>query len=233
MDTPTYLLGYETITNSRDKDRHHLIPQVTQLLKKETPFLSMQITLPRNSASTHTPLPNDGDDHAVKHLNKYLEQFLNEFPTRNLNLTSVDSAGKNKCITQFIQPVLLPDYETFPKNVKRADSAKSSNMSKSSSSKSADGRKSIDVERGLPSPEIERDSIYSGYDKSWKSENDLDRLIDVALRYVSLIPSYDVAAARVVTLSSIVSTKRLICVSLISKYFYTRDLRYPVSDLIN
>lgn len=208
---PPLLLGYEAHTADKEANRS-LIPEVTKLLKKETSFLSLQIS------STHLggvqnyglPIPaSSDDDYVISHLNKFLTEFQTDFPTRIFALTLVDSSGKNRCVTQFLQPVPLPDYESFPKDPKRAESAvsKSSNLSKSSSSKSTEYKRNMDAEKAH---DVEKDSLYSAYEsRSWKKGgNPVETMMNMALRYVSLIPCYEVTESHVVTLMGVVSVPR-------------------------
>lgn len=206
---PSLLLGYENHDGKKESSRS-LIPEVTQLMRKESSFISLQISTKSGQGFNHRyDLPtvnNNEDDYIIKHLNNFVTEYLMDFPTRNISLTFIDSAGKNKCITQYLQPIPLPDYECFPKNPKRSESAvsKSSNLSKSSSSKSAEYKRNVDLEKGQ---EIEKESLYSSYEgRNWKkTDNLLEKMMNAALRYVSLIPCYEVNESHVVTLMGAVS----------------------------
>ncbi|KAG7295909.1 hypothetical protein JYU34_020999 [Plutella xylostella] len=207
INMPSLLLGYENHDGKKESSRS-LIPEVTQLMRKESSFISLQISTKSGQGFNHRyDLPtvnNNEDDYIIKHLNNFVTEYLMDFPTRNISLTFIDSAGKNKCITQYLQPIPLPDYECFPKNPKRSESAvsKSSNLSKSSSSKSAEYKRNVDLEKGQ---EIEKESLYSSYEgRNWKkTDNPLEKMMNAALRYVSLIPCYEVNESHVVTLMGV------------------------------
>lgn len=115
-------------------------------MKKDASFLSVHIT----SSLLHLgglngygqPIPNSDDDYLVNHLNNFVSEYMNDFPSRNICLAFIDSSGRNKCVTQFLQPIAVPDIEWFPKNPKiRTESALSKSSGKSSSSKSSGRRK--------------------------------------------------------------------------------------------
>lgn len=115
-------------------------------MKKDASFLSIHIT----SSLSHLgglngygqPIPNSDDDYLINHLNNFVSEYMNDFPSRNISLAFIDSSGRNKCVTQFLQPIPLPDHEWFPKNPKiRTESALSKSSGKSSSSKSSGRRK--------------------------------------------------------------------------------------------
>lgn len=115
-------------------------------MKKDASFLSIHIS----SSLSHLgglnsygqPIPNSDDDYLVNHLNNFVTEYMNAFPSRNICLAFIDSSGRNKSVTQFLQPILLPDIEWFPKNPKvRNESALSKSSGKSSSSKSSGRRK--------------------------------------------------------------------------------------------
>ncbi|CAG9794096.1 unnamed protein product [Diatraea saccharalis] len=209
ITTPPFLFGYDVVQN-KDTSRT-LIPAVTRLLKKDTSFIVLQITSSLSYLGGlhgyNQPIPSSvDDDDLIKHLNNAVTEYTNDFSTRNIRLTFIDSSGKNKCVTQFLQPIPLPNYEYFPKNPKtRGESAlsKSSGVSKSSSSKSSDEkRRETDIERGTQSPR-EKESTYSGFEGSWKDDSQLTKMMNVCLRYVSLIPTYDVTETHVVTLTGL------------------------------
>lgn len=196
-------------------DMLSLIPEVTQLMKKDISFISLHITTNLNHLgglqAYNQPIPSGpDDDYLIKHLNTFVTEYVNDFPSRNISLTFINSSGKNKCVTQFLQPIPMPDYECFPKNPKSLGSAlsKSSGMSKSSSSKSSDGKKlEVDVEKGSSQTiNEERESIYSARKGSWRSgEGQLVKMMNTCLRYVALIPTYEVTETHVVTLAGLVS----------------------------
>ncbi|KAL4719176.1 hypothetical protein ACJJTC_017600 [Scirpophaga incertulas] len=208
--TPPVVFGYDVLLN-KDTTRS-LIPEVTQLLKKEASFVALRVTTSLSHlGGLHNydqPVSSSADDDdLIKHLNKTVTQYTNDFPTRHINLTCIDSSGRNKSLTQFLQPIPLPDFEYFPKNPKnRSESAvsKSSGVSKSSSSKSSGGRrKESDIEA---SHAAEKESVYSGFEGSWRGEREesqMVKLINVCLRYVSLIPTYEVTESHVVTLMGV------------------------------
>ncbi|KPJ20424.1 Coiled-coil and C2 domain-containing protein 2A [Papilio machaon] len=201
LTTPPLLIGYEN--SSEPKEARSLIPQVKRMIKKEISFLTLQITTSLShlgEVQTYTqPIPNvSNDDRTIKHLNDFLTGYLNEFPSRSISLTYVGSSGKNTCVTEFLQPIPIPDLEWFPKNPKRPGSAlsKSSGHSKSSS-------KSSGKTNELSSPlKEEKVNAYSGFDESWRSEDSqLSKALNFCIRYVALIPTYEVPGTPVVTLT--------------------------------
>lgn len=148
------------------------------------------------------PLPSNAeDDYIIRHLNNFVTNYTNDFPNRNISLTFIDSAGRNKCVTQFLQPIPMPNREYFPKNPKSCGSAlsKSSGHSRSSSSKSSGRKRDVDLETN-----VERESVYS--QGSWKGGDNMGKTINSCLRYVALIPSYDVTESHAVTLTGLVSS---------------------------
>ncbi|XP_059058021.1 protein CC2D2B [Achroia grisella] len=206
INSPPTIFGYETLCRTKERTQS-LIPEITQLMKKDTSFISLQITTNLSHLSGlqvyNQPIPNGpDDDYLIKHLNNFVTEYLNDFPSRNISLTFVDSAGHNKCVTQFLQPIPLPDYEFFPKNPKnRTGSAmsKSSGFSKSSSSKNSGDKR--DDRGSSQTVNDERESTYGTRDGSWRSgDSQLTRLINAAVRYVALIPTYEVTESHVVTL---------------------------------
>lgn len=206
---PPLLLGFESNAGEKETNRS-FIPEVTELLKKETSFLSLQIASNHIGGLQNYSLPisaGSDDDYVISHLNKFLIDFQVDFPKRIFSLTLIDSSGKNRCATQFLQPVPMPHYDSFPKDPKREESAisKNSNLSKSSSSRSTEYKRNLDVERAQ---DAEKESLYSGYEtRSWKkSENPIESMMNVALRYVSLIPCYEVSESHVVTLMGVVGS---------------------------
>lgn len=185
---------------------------MTQLLRKESSFISLQISTSLSHLGGlqgyNQPIPSTADDDSlIKHLNTTVTDYTNDFPARNIKLTFIDSSGRNQCVTQFLQPIALPDYEYFPRNPKslRAESAlsKSSGVSKSSSSKSSGGRRRDDPEKAA-SPGRE-ESLYSGHEGSWKGDSQMAKMMNASLRYVSLIPMYEETESHVVTLMGVVS----------------------------
>ncbi|KAJ2943521.1 hypothetical protein O0L34_g16630 [Tuta absoluta] len=199
LTVPPMLFGYENKT--QNKNDQSVIPAVTQLMKKDVSFVSLQITTSLSHLGGlhgyNQPIPSE-DDYLINHLNAFVTQYINDFPTRSISLTFIDSSGRNKCVTQFLQPIPLPDPECFPKNPKsRSESALSkSSVSKSSSSKSSSKRRESGV--SYQSGE-ERESLYSTI--SWKNgDNQLEKVMTAIARYVALIPVYDVAESYTVTL---------------------------------
>ncbi|XP_063363078.1 coiled-coil and C2 domain-containing protein 2A [Cydia amplana] len=186
ISSPSFLLGYE----SAPKNSHSLIPEVTQLMSKEAAFVSLQITSSLSHLGAgqgyNQPVPTDPDDYIIRHLNNFVTEYTNEFPSRNISLTYIDSTGHNKSVTHFLQPIPPPDYENFPKNPKSGSA-----MSKSSRSSSSGRKKDTTEER------TELESIYSGF--SGKADG-IGKMMDACLRYVSLIPCYEPVDRRVVTL---------------------------------
>lgn len=173
-------------------------------MKKDTSFITLHITTSLSHLGGfqvyNQPLPSSTeDDYLIKHLNTFVTDYINDFPTRNISLTFIDSAGRNKCVTQFLQPIPMPSHEYFPKNPKSCGSAlsKSSGFSRSSSSKSSGRKREVDLEANG-----EKESVYS--QGSWKEDN-LGKMINSCLRYVALIPSYDVTETHAVTLMGLVS----------------------------
>ncbi|XP_026762876.2 coiled-coil and C2 domain-containing protein 2A isoform X2 [Galleria mellonella] len=207
INSPPAIFGYESLSRTKESTQS-LIPEVTQLMNKDTSYISLQITTNLSHLGGlqmyNQPIPSSpDDDYLIKHLNNFVTEYLNDFPSRTLSLTFVDSSGRNKCVTQFLQPIPLPDYEFFPKNPKnRSGSAvsKSSGFSKSSSSRSSGGRKEDDRGSNQTINE-ERESIYGTRDGSWRSgDSQLTRLINASVRYVALIPTYEITEPHVVTL---------------------------------
>ncbi|XP_045450623.1 protein CC2D2B [Melitaea cinxia] len=182
VNIPPLIFGYESVSS---KEKLSLIPEITQLMKKETSLLVLQIT----SSVSHLggyqmycqPVPTQGqDDYIIQQLNKFVTDYVNDFPNRNISLTFIGSCGKNMCVSEFLQPIPLPDYY-LPLDPKKNESAHSrgSGHSKSSSSKSSN----FEV---------------------WKSEeNELTRNVDAVVRYVSLIPTYDMTESHMVTLMGV------------------------------
>nr|XP_049707874.1 coiled-coil and C2 domain-containing protein 2A isoform X2 [Helicoverpa armigera] len=195
ITTPPLLFGYET---HQTKESTSLIPEITQLMKKHTTFITLEITTSLSHLgglhAYNQPLPSSiEDDYLIKHLNNFVTEYTNEFPMRNISLTFIDSAGRNKCVTQFLQPIPLPEKDFIPKNP-RGDSAisKSSGFSKSSSSSGKRRERELDVD-GMSHEE--KESIYSA-----REGDNLSKMMNACMRYVSLIPSYEVTETHAVTL---------------------------------
>ncbi|CAK1585863.1 unnamed protein product [Parnassius mnemosyne] len=203
LTTPPFIIGYE---NPTSKEAKTLIPEVRRLMKKDISFITLHITTSLSQLggvqAYSLPVPNTPtDDHVIKHLNNFVIKYLNDFPSRSISLTFVDSSGKNRCVTDLLQPIPHPDLVCFPKNPKsRLGSAqsKSSGLSRSSSSKSSVKRKD---EINSFVDEEERGSMYSGYSANWKNEENQLKAVNTCLRYVSLIPTYEVIESQVVTLT--------------------------------
>ncbi|KAJ8715865.1 hypothetical protein PYW08_013150 [Mythimna loreyi] len=193
ITTPPLLFGYETL---QTKESTSLIPEITQLMKKDTAFITLEITTNLSHLgglhAYNQPLPSSiEDDYLIKHLNNFVTEYTNEFPMRNISLTFIDSAGTNKCVTQFLQPIPFPERDFIPKNP-RGDSAVSKSSAFSKSSSSSGRRRELDVD-GVG--QEERDSIYSA-----REGDNLAKMMNACLRYVSLIPSYEVTESHAVTL---------------------------------
>ncbi|XP_053606846.1 coiled-coil and C2 domain-containing protein 2A [Plodia interpunctella] len=204
--SPPLLFGYEL--PSQTADTYSLLPGVIQRMKKDMSFISLQITTTlAHLGGTHSynqPVPNGPeDDYLIRHLNNFVTEYVNDFPSRNIRLTFIDSTGKNKCVTQFLQPIPLPDNDYFPKNPKNIGSAlsKSSGFSGSSSKSSAGRKLDLDLEKGSSQTVNEDESMYSAREDSWRGvENQLAKLVKAGARYVSLIPTYQLVETHVVTL---------------------------------
>lgn len=170
-------------------------------MKKDSAFITLEVT----SSLSHLgglhaynqPLPSSvEDDYLIKHLNNFVTEYTNEFPMRNISLTFIDSAGRNKCVTQFLQPIPLPERDFIPKN-SRGDSAISKSSVFSRSSSSSGRRKELDID-GVS--QEEKESIYSA-----REGDSLARMMSACMRYVSLIPRYEVTESHAVTLLGLVS----------------------------
>ncbi|CAG4946360.1 unnamed protein product [Parnassius apollo] len=204
LTTPPLIIGYE---NPTSKEAKTLIPEVRRLMKKDISFLTLHIATNLSQLggvqAYSQPVPNTStDDRVIKHLNNFVTKYLNDFPSRSISLTFVDSSGKNRCVTEFLQPIPFPDLVYFPKNPKsRLGSAQSkiSGLSRSSSSKSSVKTKD---ETNSFVDEEERGSMYSGYSANWRSEENQLKTVNICLRYVSLIPTYEVTESQVVTLTA-------------------------------
>ncbi|XP_050352057.1 coiled-coil and C2 domain-containing protein 2A [Nymphalis io] len=184
INTPPLAFGYDSTSS---KEEQPFVPEVMQLMKQDTSLLAIQITTTLShlgGCQTYCqPVPtHPQDDFIIKQVNRFVTDYVNEYPTRNISLTFIDSGGRNKCVAQFLQSVPIPEYEP-PLDPKKSESAlsKSSGHSKSSSSKS------------------------SGFEASKSEGNDLVKSIDAVVRYVSLIPTYDVneTESHVVTLMGV------------------------------
>lgn len=170
-------------------------------MKKDTAFITLEVTTSLSHLgglhAYNQPLPSSiEDDYLIKHLNNFVTEYTNEFPMRNISLTFIDSAGRNKCVTQFLQPIPLPERDFIPKN-QRGDSAVSKSSGFSKSSSSSGRRKELDVDRVS---QEDRESIYSVRDG-----DNLAKMMNACMRYVSLIPSYEVTESHAVTLLGLVS----------------------------
>ncbi|CAB3222054.1 unnamed protein product [Arctia plantaginis] len=195
ISSPPLLFGYE---NLQTKESTSLIPEITQLMKKDTSFITLEVTTGLSHlGGLHAysqPLPCSIEDgYLIKHLNDFVTEYINEFPMRNILLTFIDSAGRNKCVTQFLQPIPLPDKNSFPK-AQRCESAVSKSSGFSKSSSSSGRRRELDLERA---GQEERESLYSG---AVRDSDNLSQMINTCLRYVSLIPTYELTESHVVTL---------------------------------
>lgn len=177
------------------------------MMQKNVSFLALNITTSLSHLGGvqgySQPVSSlSDDDRIIKRLNSFVTEYLNEFPSRSISLTLVDSSGKNRCVTEFLQPIPIPDPECFLTNPKRSGSAlsKSSGYSKSSSSK---GTVRENFETSITVEEEKDHSAF--YANSWRSQEDqLSRAVNICLRYVSLIPTYE-ADELVVALTGLVS----------------------------
>lgn len=202
ITSPPLLFGYDS---SEPKESKSIIPEVIQLMKKESSFLTLHITtnlFHLGGFQGYTqPVPNSEDDLIISHLNTFVTEYINEFPSRKIHLTFINTSGKNKCITEFLQPIPLPDSEWFPKDPKRTESAvsKSSGFSKSSSSKSS--RRKLSLATNGEDKESEssvHESIWKGVDTR---VDQVAKSVDAAVRYVALIPTYEITESHVVALT--------------------------------
>ncbi|XP_068618739.1 protein CC2D2B [Battus philenor] len=201
--SPPLLIGYE---NPTTKEIKTLIPDVKEMMKKDISFLTLHISTSLSHLGGvqpySQPVPYVSDDRTINQINAFLTEYLNMFPLRSISLTYVDSFGRNKCVTDFLQPINLPDFECFPKNPKESGSAtsKSSVLSKSSSSKSSDK-----VRDGADSPLAEMTPMHNDTQLSnWRNEDiKFMKMVNICLRYVSLIPTYEVIDAQIVTLTGL------------------------------
>ncbi|CAH2235495.1 jg1854 [Pararge aegeria aegeria] len=195
MNVPPLIFGYE---NSPSKQPESTFSELNHLIKKESTFLALQVTTSLSHLGEfqnyRQPITNDSEaDFIIRHLNEFVTEYINDFPARNISLTFIDSAGRNKCVSEFLQAIPVPDYECFPVDPRKSESArsKSSGYSKSSSSKSS-RKKSLTDDRESVSVE------------TWKSgEIQLNKYIDAVVRYVSLIPTYEKVEPYVVTLMGV------------------------------
>ncbi|CAH0584556.1 unnamed protein product [Chrysodeixis includens] len=196
ITTPPLLFGYEAL---HTKESTSLIPEITQLMRKDTAFITLEVTTSLSQlGGLHAysqPLPNSvEDDYLIKHLNNFVTEYTNEFPKRNISLTFIDSVGRNKCVTQFLQPIPLPERDFIPKN-QRCESAVSKLSGFSKSSSSSGRRRDLEGDRVSQN---ERDSVYSVRDP-----DGLSRMMNACMRYVSLIPSYEVTESHSVVLQGL------------------------------
>lgn len=189
ITTPPAIFGYEM---NQNKENNSLVPEINDILKKEVAYLALNVTtsLFKFGGLQSYNLPLE-EDYIIKHLNEYVSKYTNDYPHRCISLTFIDSSGKNKCCTQFLQPIPMPPKEFFPKNSNSCGSAmsKSSGLSKGSSSKSSGRKQAVDLERGEESP----------LKRSWADET-VSKVINACLRYVALIPTYEITDTHVVTL---------------------------------
>ncbi|CAK1544830.1 unnamed protein product [Leptosia nina] len=186
MTTPPIILGYQ----NENEDNKMEISEINRLMRKDVAFLSLCITtsLSKLGEMHFYNLPTDPDDHIIRHLNNFVTEYQNNFPNRNISLTLIDSAGKNKCVTEFIQPLPLPEIIlSYPKR-----SGSASRSSKSSSSKRSDS------------------NIEETFKLSRPVDGGILEKMDIARRYVSLIPTYEIVQTCCVTLSGIELLKVLI-----------------------
>ncbi|XP_022129666.2 protein CC2D2B [Pieris rapae] len=169
ITTPPFIFGYE----SAPKASTSVIPEIVQLMKEDTAFLTLRITtsLYKLGGFRFYNQPCDTDGHILRHLNNFVTEYLNEFPARNLSLTFIDSTGRHKCVTEFLQPLPLPE-------ISLSDTKPMGPSSRSS----------------LPKTNI------NAFDLT-----DILHMVNLAIRYVSLIPTYEVIQNHVVTLRGIVS----------------------------
>ncbi|XP_038206212.1 protein CC2D2B [Zerene cesonia] len=179
VTTPPFLFGYESNT----AESTSIIPEIMRLLRKDTAFITLRVTtsLSHLGGCEFYNRPMETDDPIIQHLNSFITDYLVDFPTRNITLTFIDSSGTNKPVTEFIQS--LPDV--FLKNAKRAESA-----SKSSSS----GRK-----KSTDNINVREESVF----EIEKPDVSLSQMMNMAVRYVSLIPTYELVEPHAVTLKGI------------------------------
>ncbi|XP_045496013.1 protein CC2D2B [Colias croceus] len=184
VTTPPFLFGYETNT----AESTSIIPEIMRLMRKDTAFITLRVTtsLSRLGGCVFYNQPTETDDPIIQHLNSFITDYLVDFPARNITLTFIDSTGTNKPVTEFIQSLPLPDI--FVKNAKRAESA-----SKSSKSSSSGRKKSTDKTN------VRDESVF----EIEKPDVSISQMIDVAVRYVSLIPTYELVEPHAVTLKGI------------------------------
>ncbi|XP_050665619.1 coiled-coil and C2 domain-containing protein 2A isoform X2 [Leptidea sinapis] len=180
VTTPPQILGYE----SSSTETSSIIPEIKRLMRKDSAFLTLEIktSLSEYGGCQIYQQPFLESDHVIKHLNSFVTEFMNDFPNRNISLTFVDSSGRNKCVTEFIQSISLPGSENFPRDPQRIrTSSRSSIVSKNSQKRFAD----------VDSRDTEDKEIT------------LEELMNFALRYVALIPTYELVDSHVVTLKGV------------------------------
>ncbi|XP_045767085.1 protein CC2D2B isoform X2 [Maniola jurtina] len=195
VSVPPLIFGYE---NSSSKQSESTFSVLNQLMKKEISFLALQVTTSMSHLggfqTYRQPITNVSEaDFIIRHLNEFMTDYTNDFPGRNISLTFIDSTLKNKCVSEFLQAIPVPDYECFPVDPKKSESArsKSSVYSKSSSSRSSRKKSSTEDKE-------------SGSVESWKNgEIQLMKYMDAVVRYVSLIPTYEVTETHVTTLMGV------------------------------
>ncbi|XP_041986282.1 coiled-coil and C2 domain-containing protein 2A [Aricia agestis] len=193
ISTTPFMFGYEPSKENKSS------ADVMQLLRTDTALILLNITtnISHLAAQSYSEpiVNNDKDDLIIKQINAFTSDYLNNFSSRHISLTFVDSSGCNRCITEFLQPLPVPDDSYFPKDPKRNESgmSKGSAYSKSSSSKSS-RKKSIDGDDVSP---------FSRAGSWTKVETQPRNIMDAVIRYVSLIPTYEVLEAYVVTLTGV------------------------------
>ncbi|CAH2039181.1 unnamed protein product, partial [Iphiclides podalirius] len=202
LTSPPLIIGYESPT---PRETRSLIPEVRRMLQKDVPFLALKMTTSLShlgGAQAHSrPVPSASDDVVIERLNAFATEYSTEFPSRSVSLASVDSSGRNRCVTEFLQPIPSPDPECYPINPKSGSGSavsRSSALSRSSSSKGSERR-----DFGA-SVTLDGERTYSSFDAThWRQREDqLSRAVNMCLRYVSLIPTYE-HAEQVVTLTGL------------------------------
>ncbi|CAG9561509.1 unnamed protein product [Danaus chrysippus] len=191
LNVPPLVLGYE---NATSKSQPTVMSKLISHIKRDASLISLQITTSVSYLgglqTYYQPLPDDSEsDFIIRRLNDFITEYNEDFPTRNISLTFIDSSKRNKCVTEFIQPLPLPSYEYFPLDPRKTESARSKSSGHSRSSSSKGSRK-----KALDEDKEDLDT--------WKTdENSITKNIEAAVRYVSLIPTYEVRNAHVVTLT--------------------------------
>ncbi|OWR41469.1 putative coiled-coil and C2 domain containing 2A [Danaus plexippus plexippus] len=191
LDVPPLVLGYENVSS---KSHPTVMSKLISHIKRDASLLSLQITTSISYfgglQTYHRPLPDDSDnDFIIRRLNDFITEYNDDFPTRNISLTFIDSSKRNKCVTEFVQPLPLPSYDYFPLDPRKTESARSKSSGHSKSSSSKGSRKKTFEE--------DKEDL-----DTWKTdENSITKKIEAAVRYVSLIPTYEARNAHVVTLT--------------------------------